>query len=259
MRIPDSEWNRIKNQLEPAAIARAHAYAELKTSLNIPSPNDLSDDAPVAALSALKIIFFERRFDILDAAVAERIARGEAPVGPVSQNDTHYRGRLLERVLNGNCTGAAGPDFAGFELKLVETTSLHQLSQVMTVGAISPKTSPITTNTQYYDSSFYKKMKRCIIMTYTKSGMQLGFKPNHLFMFEADAPIWAAPLQADWESIASEYITTMLSARSRRPSGYCSSDTSGKRRPNGLLGIRSDAVIFTAEMFERASRYYPVP
>jgi hypothetical protein len=259
MRIPDGEWRKIKDELEPAARERVADYFDLKKTLDIPGPTDASDDAPLAALDALNVIFFEQKFNILDAVVAERIARGEQPVGPISQNDTHYRGRLLERVLNGNCTGASSPDFARFELKLVETSSLHRLEQVMTIGAISPRSSPVTVGTSYLESSFYKKMKKCIIMTYAKSGKQVGFQPNHLFLFEADASDWAASLQEDWESIAKEYVQTIASNKKKRASGYCKSDTAGARRPNGLLGIRSDGVIFTATMFERASRFYPLP
>ena len=256
-RIPEHEYKILLAKTKDS-IDKVNAYQSFKASLSIPDKTDSSYNALIDASNVLKKVFFEKKFNILDAVVAER------GYGPSTPDDTHYRGRVLESVLNGSFTGESAPDFAYGDLKLIETKDLHKITQVMTVGAIF--NAQDKSKGEYYivedyrQSNFYKKVKQCLIMSYLKEGKQLGMTPNNVIPFTADNEIWAKELQEDWESIRDEMKVAIqeyqAGKRKRKPSGISKSDTNGKRRPNGYLGIRSDCVIFTPKFFELVSKYY---
>lgn len=256
-RIPDHEYQILLSKTKDS-IGKVNEYQSFKASLKIPNRQDNSYDALISASKVLHKIFFERKFNILDAVVAER------GYGPRTPDDTHYRGRVLESVLNGSFSGESAPDFAYGDLKLIETKDMHKIAQVMTVGsiftAVNKDSGDYSVVDNYAQSNFYKKVKQCLIMSYLKEGKQLGMTPNNIMPFTADNPLWAKELKEDWESIRDEMKQTIIEYKSgkrkRKPSGICKSDTSGKRRPNGYLGIRSDCVIFTAKFFELVSNYY---
>jgi hypothetical protein len=251
-RIPEKEYKKLL-EMVTVSKSKSEKYKALKSKLNIPEITNPSIQSLNDAALVLKELFFDNEFNILDAIVAE------TGHGPSSDNDTHYRGRVLERVLNGTFTGESAPDFAYGDLKLIETKNLHKITQVMTVGTIFNKSNrEYKIVEDYYQSNFYKKVKQCLIMSYLKEGKQLGMTPNNIITFNIDDEEWANKLKEDWESIRDqmkEAITEYNSGkRQKKASGICKSDTSGTGRPNGYLGIRSDSIVFTAKFFELISK-----
>lgn len=256
-RIPAHEFTEL-SRLEQISKSKVGSYRALKDTLDIPNRDDNSLQALAKASSVLRKIFFEEKFNILDAVVAER------GYGPATPSDTHYRGRVMERVLNGSFNGESKPDFAYGDLKLIETRGEHKVAQVLTVGAIfnaidKAKGDYLVVD-DYYKSNFYKKVKQALIMSYRKEGMQLGMTPDNIMPFTATEPIWADKLKEDWESVRDEMKQAITEykagTRKRKASGICKSDTNGTRRPNGYLGIRSDCVIITPTFFEIISKHY---
>ena len=256
-RISSHEFIKL-NQLEQISKTKVNAYWALKKQLVIPDKDDPSYEAFIKASEVLRKIFFEEKFNILDAVVAER------GYGPATDSDTHYRGRVMESVLNGSFDGKSDPDFRYCELKLIETVGFHKLAQVLTVGAIfnaiNKANGDYIVVEDYYKSNFYKKVKQALIMSYRKEGMQLGMTPDNIMPFTATEPIWADKLKEDWESVRDEMKQAITEykagTRKRKASGICKSDTNGTRRPNGYLGIRSDCVIITPAFFEIISKHY---
>jgi len=256
-RIPESDYQELLRLTEAAKPKRA-AYFAVKNALVIPDPQDSSLAAAYQAKQALEAIFIRNQFNLIDAVVSER------GYGPVSDSDTHFRGRALESVLNGSFNGLSEPDYRYGDLKLIETKRDYVLTQVLTIGAIFAATDKSTGDyviePDYLKSKFYNKVRQAIIVAYRKQSKQLGVRVEQVIVFEVDNPLWARQLQADWESIRNEMIASInefkAGKRKRRASGICRSDTSGKRRPNGYLGIRSDGVVFTAKFYELMARHY---
>jgi hypothetical protein len=257
-RISQYDYEHLKKMEEKARMSEQR-YKRLKNSLPIPKIDDASPQATLLAVDALRRIFLEERFNLMDAIVAER------GYGPVSDSDTHFRGRVLESVLNGHCTGQSKPDFAYAELKLIETKTLHEITQVMTVGVIFEaidRQSGDYAIVDYASSNFFKKCRRMIVVSYDKVGMQRGLVVNNVFAFEGSNRLWADKLEEDWLSISGEMQRTIAQYKAgtvrRKASGICKSDSGGRnsRRPNGLLGIRNDSIVFTKKLFELASKHY---
>jgi hypothetical protein len=256
-RIPESDYQELLRLTEAAKPKRA-AYFAVKNRLTIPDVNDASLAAARQAKRVLEEIFITNGFSLIDAIVSER------GYGPISDSDTHFRGRALESVLNGSFNGLSEPDYRYGDLKLIETRRDHVLTQVLTIGAIFAATDKSTGDyvieQDYLKSKFYTKVRQAIIVAYRKQSKQLGIRVEQVIVFEVDNPLWARELQADWESIRDEMIKSInefrAGKRARRASGICKSDTSGKRRPNGYLGIRSDGVVFTARFYELMARHY---
>jgi hypothetical protein len=245
-------------RLTEAARSRTAEYLRVKAGSKIPSVADASLTAAREARAHLHRIFIQHQFNLLDVIVAER---GH---GPVSDSDTHFRGRALELALNGTFNGLSEPDYKYGDLKLIEIVRDYVLAQVMTCGVIfaaeDKETGVYIEEQDYFRSNFYKKMRQAIILGYQKRSRQLGVEVRHVILFQADDPLWAEELKADWLSIRDEMTVAIAEFRAgkriRRSSGICRSDTSGKRRPNGYLGIRSDSVVFTKKFFELMARHY---
>jgi hypothetical protein len=256
-RIPQNEFLLLK-EMEKNSIVKRDSYLSLKNSLVLPSVNDDSITAAHKAADVLREIFFTNKFNIMDVVVGER------GYGPTTESDTHYRGRVMESVLGGSFDSKSQPDFRYGDLKMIETKTNHVLAQVMTCGiifqAIDKHKGEYDIIENYEDSKFFQKMKQAIIMPYAKKGRQLGVIPESVFVFEASDPVWSKQLKEDWESIRDEMKTAIVSYKNnnttRRASGICKSDSHGRRRPNGFLGIRSDCVVFTPKFFEIVSRHY---
>lgn len=259
-RIPKHEFEKLTHMVAESSKKSAD-ITQLIQQLDIPEITSTNLESAQKARDCLKEIFFTKGYTILDVVVA---LSGH---GPVSDSDTHYRGRVMEGVLGGSFTAKSQPDFAYGDLKLIETVADHVLSQILTVGVIfnsskrgGRKNGEYQIVDNYHDSAFYKKVRQAVIMSYRKEGKQLGMKPDNIFVFEADNKLWADKLKQDWESIRDEMKNTILElkngTKTRKASGICKSDTLGTRRPNGYLGIRSDGVIFTKAFFEIISRHY---
>lgn len=256
-RIPAEDYRELL-RLTESARARTGEYWRVKQGLQIPDVGDSSLAAAQQAAHVLREIFVHNGFSLIDAIVAER------GYGPTSDSDTHFRGRALESVLNGSFNGLSEPDYGYGDLKLIETRADHVLTQVLTVGAIfaarDKSTGDYVIETDYLKSNFYKKVQQAIIVAYRKQSKQLGVRVDQVLVFQADNPLWARQLQEDWESIRDEMTQAIeefrAGKRTRRASGICRSDTAGKRRPHGYLGIRSDSVIFTRQFYELMSRHY---
>ena len=227
--------------------AKSTEFSELKNTLKIPEPSDSSIEAAKLTVSFLKTVFLEYKYSLLDAIVS---VTGQ---GPSSQSDTHYRGRVLEAVLNGSFDGLSRSDFAYAELKLIETISKNKMCQVMTAGRIFKKTKKDYEIDHDYDpSKFYKKMKTTIIVGYQKQGKQLGFDVNGVYLLDIENPIWAKELKEDWISIRDAMIQAIADEKAgkikRKASGILSSR---HKTPNGLLGVRSDSVIIRNKLFQQ--------
>jgi len=256
-RIPPADY-QLLNEYVKKAHKRTADYHKIKQSSVIPDPNSNTLKSANQACEHLRTLFFEHKFNLIDVIVAE------CGKGPTNENDTHFRGRILESVLNGSFNGLAEPDFKYGDLKLIETQAPHVLEQVLTVGrifrAIDKAAGQYEIESDYYCSGFYSKMKQAVIVTYRKQAKQAGVTPDSVFVFRADDAKWAKELKEDWESIGDEMTVAIkeyrAGKRKRRKSGICSSDTDGRRRPHGYLGIRSDGVIFTRQFFELISRHY---
>jgi hypothetical protein len=256
-RIPPSDYAELL-RLTESAKPKKSAYFAVKNKLTIPDVNDPSLKAAHQAKQVLEEIFIEHKFNLIDAIVSER------GYGPISDSDTHFRGRALESVLNGSFNGLSEPDYRYGDLKLIETKRDYVLTQVLTVGAIfgakDKAAGDYEIEHDYFKSKFYHKVRQAIIVAYRKQSKQLGINVEQVIVFQVDNPVWARQLQEDWLSIRDEMIVAITEfragKRSRRASGICRSDTAGKRRPNGYLGIRSDGVVFTAKFYELMARHY---
>jgi hypothetical protein len=256
-KIPADDYQTMLGLIESSR-ARKASYFSAKDSLTIPDPADASLAAAHQARDVLRALFIDQGFTIFDALVSEH------PEWHLGESDTHFRGRMLETVLNGSFNGLSEPDFRYGDLKLIETVADHRLAQVLTVGAIfaarDKSLGDYDIVRDYRASRFYHKVQQAIIASYRKVSRQLGNQIDSVFVFEADDPAWATQLQEDWLSIAEEMAETIELYRAgrtpRRKSGICRSDSSGRRRPHGYLGIRSDGVVFTKRFYEIISRHY---
>jgi hypothetical protein len=256
-RIPENDYRELLRLTEEARPKKS-AYFAVKNRLTIPDVTDSSLKAAKQAKRVLEEIFIKHGFSLIDAIVSER------GYGPISDSDTHFRGRALESVLNGSFNGLSEPDYRYGDLKLIETRQDYVLTQVLTVGAIfsanDKATGDYVIEHDYLKSKFYAKVRQAIIVAYRKQSKQLGVRVEQVIVFEVDNPLWAQQLQEDWLSIKDEMVMSITEfkegKRKRRASGICRSDTAGKRRPNGYLGIRSDGVVFTAKFYELMARHY---
>ena len=256
-KIPADDYQTMLGLIESSR-ARQASYFRAKHSLTIPDPQDSSLAAAHQARDVLRALFIDQGFTIFDALVSEH------PKWQLSESDTHFRGRMLERVLSGSFSGSSEPDFRYGDLKLIETVADHQLAQVLTVGAIfrarDKSQGDYDIVRDYRHSKFYHKVQQAVIASYRKVSRQLGNRVDSVFVFRADDPRWARELQEDWESIAQEMEAAIeeyrAGRRKRRKSGICRSDSSGRRRPHGYLGIRTDGVVFTRRFYEVISRHY---
>ena len=193
-----------------------------------------------------------KNFNLFDVVAAES---GMLNNGP---KDTHYRGRVLEKALNGHFDGKPKKDFPWGELKCAETksNSSTELQQIITCGVIFTAKDGIVTD--YYKSHFFTKMEDTLLITYFKNG-KIGKEVNNVCTFSIRDTRWASRLKEDWESIRDEMILAIEGEKNgtvvRRSSGICKSDSgtnskSKSRRPNGLLGIRRDSVVITPQFFK---------
>ena len=228
------------NQVMYQTFKRAHTHL-------IPDKDD--PNALFKAKAYLTLLFSS--FNIMEAVVGER------GYLLASDDDTHYRGRVLEAVLGGSFDGKSNPDFGWGDLKLIETkeSDPSALVQVLTCGVIFTKNRKTKEYqvVEYSESNFVKKMRQALIVGYRKEGKQLGREVTTISAFLVDNPAWASQLKEDWESIRDEMVEAIeeekAGIRARRASGICKSDSSGKRRPHGYLGIRSDSVVITPKFF----------
>jgi hypothetical protein len=232
---------------EKESLSRAKEYQDFKKSSNIPDKNDPAGCG--IAVQYLKELFFEKKFNLFD------VVTGERGFLLASENDTHYRGRVFESALNGLSTGSSKSDFAYAELKLIETKPQDstKLDQFMTCGVIFSKSKgTYEVVDDYYESNFFKKLNTTIVVSYFKEGKQLGRIVNNVVVLDLNDAKWSQRLKEDWESIRDEMklaIAEYERTGIRKTSGICKSDTSGARRPHGLLGIRSDSVGITSKFF----------
>lgn len=246
-RIPTNEFKQIQ---EMVLACRAETFKLFKKNYFLPDPCSTSKEAALSALSFIKDAFIAERFTLLDAIVA---TTGR---GPVNDNDTHYRGRVLEAVLGGSFNGKPTSDFGYAELKLIETKDPNTLIQVMTAGAIfSKERGEYIIVDRFEDSNFYKKMKRTIMVTYKKVGRQMGFCVNGAFLFEVQDQRWFDKLKEDWDCIRDAMIKAIndeaLGHIKRKKSGILSSRL---KTPNGYLGVRSDSVTISPKFFAIISK-----
>ena len=231
------------------AQAKANEFTEFKNSARLPCPNDPSLEAANQAVEFLKEAFITKGFSLLDAIVA---TTGK---GPASSSDTHYRGRVLEAVLNGSFDGKPQSDFAYAELKATETKTNGDLCQIITAGAIFTKRKgQYDVVTRYEDSKFVSKLKRTIIVGYEKVGQQLGFDVKNVTMIDINDPRFAQQLKEDWESISQAMVQAIQDERDGKIVRKASGILSAKHKtPNGLLGVRSDSVTLTNKFYRLIS------
>lgn len=236
-RIPANELKRLK-EIEQECLLKKSEYLKFKKE-------NMHIDTLESAFDYLVKLF--SKFTLFEVIVAERGYLNS------TDNDTHYRGRVLELCLGGSFDGKPLPDFDWGELKSIETKSYGELEQVITCGRIFTKSKgDYVIKENYYDSAFYQKMKDAVLIGYLKEGKQLGCIVNSLSHFSINNPKWKERLKEDWESISSEMLSSIEKFKmdgEKKASGICKSDTNGTRRPHGLLGIRSDGVIFTKKLF----------
>lgn len=252
-KISNGEFEIIK-LIESKSLEKKADYEEFKSQADIPSATATDTQSAVAATNYLKQLF--ETFNIMDVVVGER---GK---GPSTTSDTHYRGRVFEQALNGSFDGKSEPDLGYAELKMIETSKKHTLTQVMTCGVIYEAINKAKGEYQqvwdYEDSKFFTKMQSAILVSYLKVGQQLGFDVNNVIHFSVQDPRWALELKEDWISIRNEFDEAIAEykagTRKRKAAGICKSDTSGNRRPNGYLGIRSDSIVITRKFFELVSK-----
>ena len=247
-RISSTELVQLRS-IEQKAQNNRESYLAFKQEHKhlIPALDD--PDGLIKAKEYLTLLF--SKFNILETVVGER------GYLLASDNDTHYRGRVAETLLDGSFDGKSTPDFGWGDLKLIETKEADStaLVQVMTCGVIFTKNRKTKEYevVEYNESNFVKKMRQALLVGYRKEGKQLGKDVTSITAFSLDNPVWASQLKEDWESISEEMIEAIeeekAGIRVRRASGICKSDSSGKRRPHGYLGIRSDSVVFTPKFF----------
>ena len=246
MAITPDELDKLNKELEIALDNKDSYEAFKRENFTVNSTRDV--------VQAYCIRLFEK-FNLFDVIAAES---GMLNNGP---DDTHYRGRVMEKALNGHFDGRPEKDFPWGELKCAETksNSSTELQQIITCGVIFTAVRKPEYNivTDYYKSHFFTKMEDTLLITYFKDG-RLGKEVNNVCTFSIRDPRWASRLKEDWESIRDEIILAIEGERNgtvvRKRSGICKSDSgtgprSKSRRPNGLLGIRNDSVIITPQFF----------
>ena len=253
-RIKTKEYSFIKKE-EQIRLNRQNEFKQLTDSL-MP---DITKDSIVEAQKAVKLVKEMKKYgyDIFDAAV---LSKGYVVT---NQNDTHGKNRAWETFFGGRGDGKPTPDAPWGEIKLCQIVSEHKLEQVMTVGSLSKKdkeTKERYVEDKFEDSSTYDKLKRCFITTYFQDGKQKGREISESFIFEVENEAWFSRIKEDWEHYKAEYLDQYSKYKSgeikKKASGVMKSDTSGSRCPNGTLGIRSDAIIFTEQFFQEVSKHY---
>ena len=253
-RISQTEYNQLMAETQ-TRIDRADNFLSVVQKCEMPNPDSANPEEALKAKHLIETIR-DNNFDIFDIAVA---ANGYIVC---SESDTHGKNRSFETFLGGRGDGEPDPDCAWGEIKLSQIVSEHKLEQVMTVGRIyktDKKTKTRTISERFEDSSTFKKLKNCLIATYFQEGKQLGHKISNVFVFNVEDELWFQRIKEDWEFYRNEYLVRekLLSEGKikRRPSGIMKSD-SGKRCPNGTLGIRSDSIIFNKKFFMEVSKHY---
>lgn len=249
-RIPEKEYNYIINVATPIIAARAHSFKEFFDKFPKPDRNSSSPDE----LQKLVDIFNgiqNSEYDIRDLMY---YANGFLVK---SQDDTHVKGRAVEKALGGRCDGKPDSDFIFAELKLIQTIrTCDNLEQVLTIGAIAPG-KVIVEN--FEESCTYKKLKSMFVATYLREGKQLGHKINSHFVFNVKDPKFFNKIKEDYEFYVKEWKKAreeeLAGTKIKKASGIMKSDN-GLRCPNHTLGIRSDGIIFTKKFFKEVSNYY---
>lgn len=246
-RISSTELVQLRS-IEQEAQNNRDSYLAFKEEHKhlIPALDD--PDGLIKAKEYLTLLF--SNFNIMEAVVGER------GYLLASDNDTHYRGRVAETLLGGSFDGKSNPDFGWGDLKFIETQADPcSLEQVITCGVIFEKNRRTKEYevVEYNESNFVKKMRQALIVGYRKEGKQLGKNVTSISAFLLDNPVWASRLKEDWESIRDEMVEAIeeekAGVRVRKSSGITKSDTAGRRRPHGCLGIRSDGVLITKKFF----------